>query len=368
VVAAGRVVVARPDAHEVVAMDADSGAVAWRFTAGGRVDTAPTLHNGLCLFGSKDGWVNCLRADDGRLVWRLRAAPVDERIVAYGQLESPWPVPGSVLVIDNVAYLAAGRQSLADGGILVFDVDPASGKITWVRRLDSVPQQGFYECSALEFDNFDLLHREGDDVGMSRWVFDRKTGEMSLDRWAAFARLNTGGGSVMAPRGCWSYAPRHQARIPSYTPLRPLAVYHDNVLFGCLQGSSTVYRRDFDLEGGEEFDTKWMTGWDASNLSRQGKMPWRSYRLAEKASWKVNPFGEAKDAPPIHAMVLAGNKLLLGAASGDFRVISTGDGRLLAGQSLPEPLWDGAAVAQGRLYYATRDGQLLCLGDSRGNK
>ncbi|MFH1265457.1 MAG: PQQ-binding-like beta-propeller repeat protein, partial [Planctomycetota bacterium] len=92
VIAGNRVVVARPDAHEVVALDADSGSIAWRFTANGRVDTAPTLHQGLCLFGAKSGWVYCLRADDGQLVWRLRAALLEEQIVAYGQLESPWPV------------------------------------------------------------------------------------------------------------------------------------------------------------------------------------------------------------------------------------------------------------------------------------
>ena len=99
--------------------------VRWTFTANGRVDTAPTIHRGLCLFGSKSGWVYCLRADDGGLVWRLRAAPPEERIVAYGQIESPWPVPGSVLVVEDAAYFAAGRQPLADGGILVFAVEPA---------------------------------------------------------------------------------------------------------------------------------------------------------------------------------------------------------------------------------------------------
>ena len=127
-IANGRVVVARPDAHEVVALDADSGNIAWRFTASGRVDTTPTLYQGLCLFGSKAGWVTCLRADDGRLVWRLRAAPVEEQIVAYGQLESPWPVPGSVLIVNDTAYFAAGRQSLADGGILVFAVETDDGQ------------------------------------------------------------------------------------------------------------------------------------------------------------------------------------------------------------------------------------------------
>jgi outer membrane protein assembly factor BamB len=367
VIAGDRVIVARPDAHEVVALDAGSGKIAWRFTACGRVDTTPTLHKGLCLFGSKAGWVYCLRADDGGLVWRLRAAPVEEQIVAYGQLESPWPVPGSVLVIDDVAYFAAGRQSLADGGILIFAVEPATGTIGWTRRLDTVPQQGFYECSGLEFDNFDLLHREGEGVGMSRWVFDRVSGEMSLDRWAAFARLDTGGGAVMAPRGCWTYAPRHQSRIKSYEPLRPLTVYRDKVLFGSLQGSSTVYRRDFDLEGGEEFETKWMTGWHAGSLSRQGEMPWRSHRLAEKAAWKADPLGSGKDAPPIHAMTLAGNRLLLAGGNGDLCAVSVDDGSVLSEEKLPEPLWDGMAVAQGRLFYSTQGGKLMCLGNKGGD-
>ena len=362
-IAGDRVVVARPDAHEVVGLDAQTGSVAWRYTAGARVDTTPTLHRGLCLFGAKNGFVHCLRADDGRLVWRLRAAPVEEQIIAYGQLESPWPVPGSVLVIDDVAYFAAGRQSLADGGILVFAVRPVDGAIHWVRRLDSVPQQGFYECSALEFDNFDLLHREGDGVGMSRWVFDRASGAMSVDRWAAFVRLDTGGGSVMAPRGCWSYAPRHQRRIPSYTPLRPLCVFRDKALFGHLQGTASIFRRDFDLEGGEEFDAKWMTGWAASSLSREGKMPWPSHRLAEKATWRVDAFEQVGErAPSIDALLLAGDRLVVAGSDGQLRVLATADGALLARRTLPDPLWDGMALAGGRLYYATRDGQLLCLG------
>ncbi len=161
VVAGGLVYVTRPDAHQVVALDAATGKIRWKFTANGRVDTAPTIHRGLCLFGCKSGWVYCLRADNGLVVWRLRAAPLDERIVAYGQIESPWPVPGSVLVVDDVAYFAAGRHSLADGGILVFAVDPASGHPRWVQQLGSVPQKEFYGSSGLEFDNFDLLQREG---------------------------------------------------------------------------------------------------------------------------------------------------------------------------------------------------------------
>ncbi len=363
VIAGGMTYIARPDAHEVMALDAASGEIRWRFTANGRVDTPPTIHRGLCLFGSKSGWVYCLRADDGRVVWKLRAAPLDERIVAYGQLESPHPVPGSVLVVDGTAFFAAGRQSFADGGILIFAVKPSTGTIRWVERLNTVPQQGFYESSGLEFDNFDLLHRQGDGVAMSRWVFDRATGKMSLDRWGAFAKLNTGRAAAMVPQGSWSYAPRHQKRIGSFTPRRSLVVFRDNLLLGSMQGMRTVYRRDFNLEGGETFDTKWMTGWAAGQADRQNKVAWRSQRLAEKAKWSVDVFDAKQNNQTIDAMVLAGEKLFLAGSGGELQVLSTTDGSVLAKADLPSPLWDGMAVADGRLFVSTAAGSLICLGE-----
>ena len=69
------------------------------------------------------------------------------------------------------------------------------------------------------------------------------------------------------------------------------------------------------------------------------------------------------DAPAIDAMLLAKDRLFVAGSKGDLRVLSSADGKPIARQSLPAPLWDGMAVAQGRLYYCTRDGQLLCLGE-----
>jgi outer membrane protein assembly factor BamB len=296
------------------------------------------------------------------VVWRLRAAPLDERIVAYGQIESPWPVPGSVLVVDDVAYFAAGRQSFADGGIFVFAVEPASGNIRWVQRLDSVPQKGFYECSALEFDNFDLLQQEADGVAMSRWVFDRATGKMSIDAGNPFARLNTGGGSVMFPRGSWSYAPRHQARVSPHLPRRPLVVFRDNVLYGCTQDMRGVYRREFQLEGGETFDTKWITGWAESEAVRAGQKPWLSQRLAEKATWQTSLDPAAAKTQTIEALALAGDRLYLATSAGQLSVLATRSGQLVTERKLSKPVWDGIAIAGQRLFLSAADGRLLCLG------
>lgn len=369
VIAGGSVLVARPDAHQVVALDSAGGGVRWRFTANGRIDSAVTLCGGLCLFGTKSGWVYCLGADDGRLVWRLRAAPADERIVAYGQLESPWPVPGSVLVVDRVAYFAAGRQSLADGGILVFAVQPATGKARWVKRLDTVPQNHFYGGLGLEFDNFDLMHREGDCVAMSRWLFDRRSGRMRIEAASGFALLKTGGpesnpaesdrSGAMVPRGCWSYAPRHQSEQDKTRPYRrPLAVFRGNSLWGCSQDKRTVYRRDFNLAGGQQFDTVWSV---RSAVGKSGDR-WRSERLARGAKWSIAAFDQAAANQQIAAMVLAGETLLAAGWQGGLTMVAAEDGKLLGQTDLPPPVWDGMAVAAGRLFVSTRDGAVVCLG------
>ncbi|MHC4401857.1 MAG: outer membrane protein assembly factor BamB family protein, partial [Planctomycetota bacterium] len=136
-VAEGKLFVARIDAHTVHALDAESGNPLWQFTTGGRVDSPPTVYGGLALFGSRDGWVYCLRAVDGDLQWRFLAAPREMGAVAYGQIESLWPVHGSVLVHNQVAYVAAGRSSYLDGGIMLYGLEPATGKLLWATRLAS---------------------------------------------------------------------------------------------------------------------------------------------------------------------------------------------------------------------------------------
>lgn len=127
-VADGKLFVAKVDEHAVCALDADSGEPLWSFTAGGRVDSPPTFHQGSVLFGSADGCAYCLRAADGALAWRFRVAPADRRIVAFEQVESVWPLHGSVLVHDGVAYCLAGRSMFLDGGMRLVRLDARTGR------------------------------------------------------------------------------------------------------------------------------------------------------------------------------------------------------------------------------------------------
>ena len=133
-VAAGKLFVASRDTHTLHALDADTGKPLWSYTTGGQTDTPPTYWNGLVVFGSADGYVYALRADDGVLAWRFRAAPVDQRMMAWERIESAWPVHGSVLVREDdkgqaVIYCTAGRSIYLDGGIRFLRLEAATGKL-----------------------------------------------------------------------------------------------------------------------------------------------------------------------------------------------------------------------------------------------
>jgi len=180
VVGGDRLYVAAKHEHTLYAMDARDGEGVWHFTAGGRIDSPPTLYGGLVLFGCADGRVYCLRASDGALVWRFRAAPSNRRIIAFDQLESPWRVHGSVLVKDNVAYCTAGRSSYLDGGIRIVGLDPATGNVryatcvdTWSRTRKDAEDKPFIPAYHMEGTNSDILVSEGDSLYLGQYKFDR---------------------------------------------------------------------------------------------------------------------------------------------------------------------------------------------------
>jgi outer membrane protein assembly factor BamB len=119
-IGAKNVFVARKDEHTLYALDRATGEVAWTFIAGGPIDSPPSIAYGRVVFGCRDGSVYCLTEEEGELAWRFQAAPYDEMLVAHEQLESVWPVHGSVLIREGFVWFAAGRSSYLDGGVRLF--------------------------------------------------------------------------------------------------------------------------------------------------------------------------------------------------------------------------------------------------------
>ncbi|MFO7901306.1 MAG: PQQ-binding-like beta-propeller repeat protein [Pirellulaceae bacterium] len=170
-----KVFVAAIDQHAIHALDLDRGERLWSFTAGGRIDSPPTYWRGHVYCGSADGFIYCLDAQDGQLAWRFQAAPRKRLIFAHGQLESAWPVPGSVLVKNGVLYCMAGRSSYIDGGMYFVKLDAVTGEPLLVKNKfqrdpetgKQPPERGWeFGNNALELPGLlrDILSSQGDSL------------------------------------------------------------------------------------------------------------------------------------------------------------------------------------------------------------
>jgi len=127
-VAEGIAVFALVDEQRVVAIDPGSGDERWRVTVDGRIDTSPTIRDGLVYVGTRNGWLYALSRNTGSLSWRFFAAPRLERIPAFGQLESRWPLHGSVLVEEDGVWAIAGRHNDTDAGLWWWRLNAATGE------------------------------------------------------------------------------------------------------------------------------------------------------------------------------------------------------------------------------------------------
>lgn len=181
VMAYGKVYVAVKDEHTVYALNEKDGSTAWSFVTESRVDSPPTLYKGMAFFGSADGYLYCVTAESGELIWKFRAAPAERLIMSFDQLESTWPVHGSVLVKNDVVYCTAGRSSMLDGGIWIYGIDPATGKVlretninTLKRIRDDFQGKPLIPSYNMEGANSDILVSEGEHIYMGPMMFDLK--------------------------------------------------------------------------------------------------------------------------------------------------------------------------------------------------
>ena len=378
VIAEDKVFLSDIHAQTVFALDATSGIIVWEYIAGSRVDSPPTYYNGVVLFGSRDGWVHCLRASDGVLAWRFRDLP-DKLICAFGQLESAWPVSGSVLVKDDVAYFAAGRSSFLDGGIFVYGLNPRTGEVVCDRQVygpfDKVT--GFPATANSGFKG-DIFVSDGQRLYLRHKAF--------LDDLADTAS----GPHVLPSAGFLDGSPQHRtywtiSQSGGFTGKTAVKPPSGDILV--TDGKEYYEVRGFAVHRHSYFDPR-LSGYKlfAGTISQTGdtKTTRRGKKTGAARSLLV---GKWSSNIPLtgKALVLADNVVFVAgtpmqfppdeafrkyeASYGDklggvLWAASASDGKKLAEYKLDAaPAWDGMAAGYGRLYLALKDGTVLCMGD-----
>lgn len=353
IVVGDRLFVSLIDEHHIIALSRIDGNKLWEFAAGGRIDSPPAYYRGVLLFGSADGWVYCVRASDGELVWRFRAGPEDRRICAFGQLESCWPVHGSILVKNGVAYFSAGRTSHLDGGIYMYGLDALTGKLIYQTRLEG-PDMDFDTFT----DNFkpamgaltDIFVGDKQYIYMFRLKFDYKLVKQS----SGTGKLRTPSGfldDTYFKRTPWTFEGGNWGQI----------IVNDE--------SSSYSVRMLDVPKALDPENFFIPGKNgyillAQNLS--GKTKWseripirvRTMVAADKLLFIAGPPDVVDPKDPLGSFE--------GRKGGLLWIISAESGKKLGEHNLDSPpVFNGAAAANGQLFISTEDWKIICFGEEK---
>ncbi|MDP6635396.1 MAG: PQQ-binding-like beta-propeller repeat protein [Phycisphaerae bacterium] len=409
VVASGKVLLAAVDKGVVYALDETTGKIVWRRAVAGRVDSPPAIYKSMALFGSADGWVYCLRLSDGALVWRFQAARADVKSVAMEQVESLWPVHGSVLIFKDVAYCAAGRSTWLDSGIDLYGLDPATGRIVCKSHYESKhPKIGEGKDTAKPEHNSrvsqnltdyktygasdksdafsmvggcvrDVLCSDGKNVFMHHVKFDSqlvRQDDMTRHLFSTSGMLDDtenhrshfvlGTGDFSKVGVAYSWIVNGNRREKSGVPFALMMVYDDYGVWGIKR------------QGGAG---KYSLFQSPNTPFSETEKPKPDFGVAVKG--KSAPKGSVWTAGLSvrpRAMVKAGDVLFLGTMptntlpgdpyaafegrmGGMITVVSAKDGKSQAEYKLDSPtVWDGMSAANGKLFVSTEDGVVQCFG------
>ena len=138
-VAAGNAVYFGSSADDkVYSLDALTGEERWAFFTGGPVRLAPSIYAGKAYIGCDDGFVYCLDAADGDLIWKYKAATGNRKIPGNGRMISVWPVRTGVLVDNGIAYFGAGL--FPKEGVYLCALNAQNGSEMWLNKPGISPQ------------------------------------------------------------------------------------------------------------------------------------------------------------------------------------------------------------------------------------
>jgi outer membrane protein assembly factor BamB len=343
----------------VYALDAGSGKSGWEFTAGARVDSAPSVYADRVLFGSRDGYVYNLRSSDGVSAWRFRAARRERLLVAGGQLESVWPVHGSVLISDGVAFATAGRNSYLDGGIDFHRIKIATGELLsttpiYSPDLQTGRQPEQYGPNGMPGVRSDLLACDAEHVYLRQMVFS-KHGMPQEEGQAHLLTVSDFLDDTWPHRSYWIFGT------------------HTSLSTGCSgREKGLIYGRLL------AFDDSSIYGYGRETVHWSNQFEDGPYRIYATNRSDGTPRWETSVPIQVRAMVVAKDVLFAagpsarsieeiaqGKPAGEalLMAISAKDGSEVGRCQLDaEPILDGMAAAYGRLYVADADGSIVCLG------
>ena len=274
-------------------------------------------------------------------------------------------IHGSTLVLDDTVYVAAGYSSNLDGGIRLYAIDAWTGQ----QRASGCLASGHWGDDGQWGFLADILVSDGTTIGMRGACFDK---QLENTRRRGLLVASTG-----LLEDTWFHRMGWQARGGK----GQLVIFEEDVAYSVVSPYTGLKKR---RKG------------QYKEFNQVGHLHQKFTRYAEEffpvgttvmATSRRSDAGWSKDVPfQPRAMVLAGDKLYLAGwtdavvielktgrpkdpSNPDphdayLQVRSADQGELLSKVPLEaEPVFDGMAAADDRLFLSLKNGKLVCLGN-----
>jgi outer membrane protein assembly factor BamB len=337
-VAYGLAYVADIDAQSVVATDIKSGKTAWSYSLGSRVDFPPAIYKGLCLVAAKDGWVYCLNAKTGDLVYKVLTAPRERLIGGQEKLESLWPPAADVFVQGGLAYVSNGFTTNIHGGSRYMAFEVETGKTKWAKCLSESDSEAGYPRPHHVTGLFTGDAASGS-VALRGKALDVKTGLLARGAAGLFLR-----GSIDDLLGFGNSMGRTNED-------RAHALFSD----GRARGRSLAF--DKALSVAYTFKPK------GESFVNTGRLHIKASRAKKQTAWSTEAIELIVDDIVLTPkFVYAVGHYYRTKGKPELWVLSREDGKILNKYPVDGfPSFGGMSVAGDRLLVATREGKLICF-------
>jgi outer membrane protein assembly factor BamB len=332
------------DCDKVTAIDTETGKEKWSFYTDGPVRFPPVASKGKVFFTSDDGYLYCVNASSGKLVWKFRGGPSARKILGNKRLISIWPARGGPVLKDDTIYFAASIWPFM--GTFIYALKAETGEIVWVndgtgaqfilQPHNSPAFAGVAPQGALVATDDKLLVPGGRSVPA---CFDRHSGKFLYYQLAS--NNQTGGSFVCA--GKEVFFNHHREKITSVYNLED-----GKTLIKTIGKYPVLNQNTFYFSGDS------ITAVDASGLLKNPK------EWGKSIIWNIT-------ADASNDLIKAGNCLYSAGKQGITAI------NLYGKSGLPEILWkkeiDGQVerliAADDKLFAVTLDGRIMAFGANK---
>ncbi|MHB9029397.1 MAG: outer membrane protein assembly factor BamB family protein, partial [Candidatus Latescibacterota bacterium] len=349
----------------VYALDAVTGREVWSHCTDAPVRFAPALWKDRLFAAGDDGYLYCLSARDGRLLWKKRGGPEGGMVLGNDRMISRHPLRGGPVVHRDVLYYGAGIWP--SEGIYIRALDLTTGKERWVnddsggmewdqphptaRAKSGISAQGYLVAAGDK-----LIVPTGRAIPAALNLSDGSFSYFHLQEYR-----NYGGSRVSANDRCF-FAVGGNTRFERET-IGPVNAFF-NLRTGKLETSDQLSSpamaftptRLFSYDPrNHHVNAHRFDGLFVEKAGADGKGEPEKRNFLAKPEWSLDI-----RQPDAVTMIVAGNTLAIGSANRKITLVDA-TRRAVAWTGEVDGVPYGLAAAHGHLYVSTDAGSIYCF-------